>query len=407
MSERRGGDNDPGDREGGGSATPDSNTGGGVSRLRRVGKALALGISGLVLVVVLLFVLGVLGLPETELADNRWGEVEDQEVEVITEVALENPNPFGFGGQADVAYDVELEGIRLAEGEGTGLSVDSGENSLNFTTTLFAENLSAWWSRHLNNGEVSGVVADATADASLGPLSGSHSTTIEDEIETDIEGALDTSSDEFEGEYSLARSGLGVEPSVTVDDATTRWGTVTNDTTEIVTNVTITNNNEVVPVPTPAFAGGIDMNGESLVEWTASEVRVLDASGNEIVGDKALIPPGETEQRTFIAEMENENVSVWFPTHVDREQPESNPGVEFSEMVITAQLAFELNGERFTIPPDGQAVACEFDMATTIFVDQDGGIEPRGCGLTGFEQPREQLEAVGAVLDEEDDDLLP
>jgi len=407
MSESTDGGNDPGGGSEGRSVATDGSDGDGESRLRRVGKMLALGISSLVLLVVLLFVLGVLGLPETELADNRWGEVNDQDVEVITEVEVENPNPFGFGGQADVTYDVELEAVRLAEGEGTGLSVDSGENSLNFSTTLFAENLSTWWSRHLNNAEVSGVVADATADASLGPLSGSHSTTIEDEIETDIEGALDESSDEFEGEYSLARSGLDIEPSVTVDDATTEWGAVTNDTTEIVTNITITNDNEVTPIPTPAFAGGIEMNGEPLVEWAASEVRVLDASGNELVGDRALIPPGETEQRTFIAEMDNENVSVWFPTHVDREQPESNPGVEFSEMVVTAQLAFELNGERFTIPPGGQAIACEFDMATTIFVDQDGGIEPRGCGLTEFEQPSEQLEAVGATLDEEEGDPLP
>lgn len=390
------------------SANRDSGPGenSGDSRFRRVGKALALGLSGLVLLVVLLFVLGVLGLPETELADNRWGEVDGQDVDVVTEVGLENPNPFGFGGEADVVYDVELEGVRLAEGEGTNLEVDSGENSLNFTTTLFAENLSVWWEKHLNNGEVSGLAADATADASLGPLSGSHSTTIEDEIQTDIEGALDESSDEFEGEYSFARSGLGIEPSVTIDDATTEWGEVTNNTTEIVTTVTITNDNEVTPIPTPAFAGGVEMNGESLVDWTAGEVQILDASGNEVVGDEAFIPPGETEQRSFIAEMDNENVSVWFPTHVDREQPASNPAVEFSEMVVTSQLAFEINGERFTIPPGGQAIACEFDMTTTIFVDQEGGIEPRGCDLTEFEQPVEQLEAVGATL-EEDDSLLP
>lgn len=403
MSESTESGNGPGD--GGGPVAPDS--GGGGSRFRRVGKVLALGLSSLVLVVVALFVLGVLGLPETELTDNRWGEVDGQDVDVVTEVGLENPNPFGFGGEADVVYDVELEGVRLAEGEGTDLEVDSGQNSLNFTTTLFAENLSVWWGRHLNNGEVSGLVADATADASLGPLSGSHSTTIEDEIGTDIEGALDESTDEFEGEYSPTRSGFDIEPSVTVEDATTEWGEVTNETTEIVTTVTITNDNEVTPVPTPAFAGGVEMNGESLADWEASEVRILDGAGDELVGDQALIPAGETEQRTFVAEMDNENVSVWFPTHVDREQPASDPGVEFSEMVVTAQLAFEINGERFTIPPGGQAIACGFDMTTTIFVDQEGGIEPRGCGSTEFEQPVGQLEAVGATLDEVDDGILP
>ena len=372
---------------------------GGGSRLRRVGKAVALGSSGLVLLVVLLFVLGVLGLPDTQLQDNRWGEVDEQEVEVITEVGVENPNPFGFGGQADVTYDVALEGVPLAEGEGTDLGVDSGSNTLDFNTTLFAENLPPWWSSHLNSDEVSQLEADADADVSLGPLSGSHSTTIEDEIDTDIEGALDESSDQFEGEYSATDTGLAVEPSVTVEDATTRWGEVTNDTTEIVTTIRVRNDN-AFPVPTPAFAGGVDMNGESLVAWQAGDVEILDAEGNQLVGDETVIGPESTEERTFVAEMNNQNVSVWFPTHVDSEQPASDPGAEFTEMVITLQLALEINGERFTIPPGGQAVACEFDLTTSIFVDQDGGMAPQGCGLTAFEQPSGQLEEVGAVVDE-------
>lgn len=368
-------------------------------------KYLALGISSLVLLIVVLFVLGVLGLPDTQLEDNRWGDVEEQDVGVVTEVGVDNPNPFGFGGQADVAYDVTLEGVKLAEGEGTDLEVGAGYGTLNFTTTLFAQNLSPWWSSHLNNGEVSQLEADATADVRLGPLSGSHGTTIENEVATDIEGALDDSSDEFEGEYSFADTGLGVAPSVAIEDATTEWGEVTNGTTEIVTNVTIRNDNPAAPIPTPAFAGGIDMNGEAIVDWAAGDVEILDAEGDRVVGDDLLIPAGETEERTFIAEMDNENVSVWFPTHVDSEQPRADPGVEVTEMVITSQLAFEVNGERLTIPPEGQAVACEFDLRTSIFVDQESGTAFQSCGLTEFEQPRDQLEAVGATLDEDDLDF--
>jgi LEA14-like dessication related protein len=401
MSDSQASGADGGGATGGGDSSANGDEGGGGRSVGRIVKLLALGISGLVLLVVVLFVLGVLGLPETQLEDNRWGEVEGQDVEVITEVGLDNPNPFGFGGEADVEYGVDLEGVRLAEGVGSGLEVSSGYNTLNFTTTLFSENLSPWWSSHLNNGEVSSLEADATADVRLGPLSGSHDTTIEDEIETDIEGALDESSSEFEGEYSLADTGLSLEPSVNITDATTEWGEVTNETTEIVTTLTIHNPN-AYPIPTPAFAGGIEMNGESIVDWQAGDVRILDAEGNRVVGEEAVIPGETTEERTFIAEMDNQNVSVWFPTHVDSEQPVGNPGVEFTQMVVTSQLAFELNGERFTIPPGGQAIACEFDLTTSIFVDQDGGMAPQGCGLTAFEQPREQLEAVGAVLDEDD-----
>lgn len=383
-------------------------SGGGGGRLRRVGKILALGLSGLVLLVVLLFVLGVLGLPDIQLEDNRWGDVDGQEVGVTTEVGLDNPNPFGFGGEANVTYDVYLQDVRLAEGGKSPLTVDSGYNSYNFSSTLFADKLPPWWSRHLNNDEVSNLEVDANADVSLGPLSGSQSTVIEDEIQTDIEGALDASSDEFEGEYSLVESGLSLEPSVQIDDATTEWGTVNNETTEVVTTITVVNNNPY-PIPTPAFAGSIDMNGERLVGWTASEVRILDGEGEEVVGDEALIPPNEAETRSFVAEMDNQNISTWFPTHIDSEQPSGNGGVEFTNMVVTSQLAFDINGQRFTIPPGDQAVECEFDLTTSIFVNQTSGVTTLGCGLTDFTQSDEELEESGSAIeiDEEDGGVLP
>jgi hypothetical protein len=55
-----------------------------------------------------LFALGIIGLPDAELEGNRWGEVEGQDVAVITEVVLDNPNPSGFGDAVDVTYDVGL-----------------------------------------------------------------------------------------------------------------------------------------------------------------------------------------------------------------------------------------------------------------------------------------------------------
>ena len=381
--------------------------------LRRVGVSLGLAVGGLVVLVVVLFLLGVLGVPDAALEDNRWGDVENQNVEVITEVGIDNPNPFGFGGSADVAYNIVLQGVKLAEGEGAGLNVESGQSSENLTTTLFAENLPPWWSSHLNNGERSRLLANASAEVTLGALSGNYDTNIVDRVETDIEGALDESSEEFEGEYSLTGSGLPVEPSLVVENATTRWGEVTEGSTEIVTTITIQNPNPY-PVPTPAFAGGIDMNGESLVDWQAGDVAVLDADGNQLVGEEAFIPPGTTEDRSFVAEMDNENVSVWFPTHVDSNQPADDPGVEFTEMVVTGQLAVEINGERLTIPSDGEAVACGFDLTTAIFVDQEQGtdLQVQGCGTTVLEQPRDQLEAVGAVIEvngseDGDDGILP
>jgi len=377
-------------------------------RLGRVGRYLGLALGGLLLAAVVLFALGILGLPDAGLADNRWGEVDGQEIEVHTDVWLDNPNPFGFGGSADVAYTVDLEGVRLAEGAGTDIEVDAGRQTETFTTTLFAENLPAWWVSHLANNEVSRLDADATADVSLGPLSGSPGTTVEDEIETDIEGALDEATDEFEGDYRFAETGLtapdgtSVKPSVEIRDATTEWGAVTADETEILTTITVHNDNPY-PIPTPGFAGEVETNGESLVEWAAGDVRILDGDG-ELLGDETLIGPGETVERTFLAAMDNEQVSVWFPTHVDSDQPAGNPAVEFTELVVTAQLAFEVSGERFTVPPGDRAVTQAFDLQTAIFADQSEELAPRTPGVTGFDQSTAQLDAAGAVLDLEETD---
>ena len=99
--------NDSEDGLAGGGGSRDGVTDGGGSsdrqaRLKRIGKYLAVAVGGLVVLVVILFVLGIIGLPGAELVDNRWGEVDGQNVEVITEVGIDNPNPFGFGGEADV-----------------------------------------------------------------------------------------------------------------------------------------------------------------------------------------------------------------------------------------------------------------------------------------------------------------
>lgn len=53
-----------------------------------------------------------------------------------------------------------------------------------------------------------------------------------------------------------------------------------------------------------------------------------------------------------------------------------------------------------------------FDLTTAIFVDQEQGTDLQGCETTALEQPRDQLEAVGAVLEvngseDGDDGILP
>jgi len=324
---------------------------------KRIGTYVGGGLLALIGLVVLLFVLGVIGIPDGSLENNEWGEVDNESIEVITTVNVDNPNP--VGANADVEYDVNMQGVRLAEGEGSNLDVSSGSNQLELQTDLFQDKLPAWWSSHLNNDEVSALAVNATIDASAGPLSGTHDTTIEDEIDTDMEGALNESFAQFEGAYPEAA------PAVEVRDVTTRWGEVNESTTEIRTNVTIHNPNPVAPVPTPAFTGSLVFNEIPVAEWDAEDVELASAAGD------ATIPPGETEQWTLVVVMNNQNIPGWFASHVKQD--------EFTEMVIGGQLSFDIGGREVTVPPGDQALECQSDLQTGIFVDQTTSVDSQGC----------------------------
>lgn len=360
-------------------------------RIKRAGKIGGAIILFLVVLIGGLFAVGILGVPDAGLADNEWGDVDDERIEVITTVWLDNPNPFGIGGDADVEYDIELQGILLAEGAGEDLGVPSGESTHELRTDLFYQQLAAWWHSHLNNDEVSDVHVDATADASVGPLSGSPSGTYEDTVDTDIEGALDRGFSEFEGSYSgtetdiRAPDGTAIEPTVDIESVTTEWGEVTEEETEILVTADIHNPNRY-PIPTPAFTGYVAMNDIRVADWDADEVEVLD------VTDDGVIPGGETEQRTFRIEMDNENVPEWFATHVDRG--------ERSDVEIAGQFALEVGGSEVTIPQAEDGISCEFDLTTSIFVDdQENDMQFQQCGSAPLSIAEGELDAVGASLD--------
>lgn len=258
---------------------------------KRAAKLVLSGIVALVVLVGLLFVLGVLGIPDAGLEDNSWGEVDDTRIEVITTVWLDNPNPLGFGGDTDVEYDVELQNVRLADGEGTGLGVPPGRSTHNLSTDLYYNRLPEWWASHLNNDEVSALKVAATAHTSVGPLSGSPSGTYEDTIDTDTEGALDDGFSEFEGTYNgpvgdAVVGGNLVEPSVQIERVSVTWGNVIRNETEINVEMAI-NNPNTYPIPTPAFKGDLTFNEIPVADWEAGEVELLEADDDD---DDGVLP---------------------------------------------------------------------------------------------------------------------
>jgi LEA14-like dessication related protein len=354
----------------------------------RVGKLLAGTLLALVVVVALLFVLGVFGVPEAEVVDNRWGDVDEERIELLTTVRIDNPNPLGVASDADIEYDIELQGVPIGEGERAGFSVPSGRSTHVLSTDMDQDRLPAWWSRHLNNGEVSNLRVNATAHTSVGPISRSPSVLYEDSIETNIEGALNNGFSEFEGNYSRSLGGDIIDSDqlefrIEIPNVTVNWGEVNESQTEILVSMDIHNPN-AYPIPTPAFTGDLTFNEVPLADWEGDEVDLRDA-------DDALIQSGTTETRTFVVLMDNRNVSEWFPTHVDRN--------EQTDIKVSTQLALKVGDRQITFPRKDDGLVCEFALTTDIFVDQEPDMRLDQCETAALETTPDELDAASAVLD--------
>ena len=340
-----------------------------------------------------LYVTGTVGVPDAGLEDNAWGEVDDERIEVVTTVWIDNPNPVSVDG-VDVDYALAMNDVPLADGVAREVSVATGNTTTELRTDLYYENLPAWWVSHVENDEVSDLTVDAEVHAEAGPLSGSPSVSHDEEIETDLEVLIEDSLAETEGEYDLSPVSVGadaVEPTVVIEDTDAAWGDVDDERTELHLTYHVHNPNPY-PLPTPAFTGDLEFNDRHVAAWDAHEVEVLHG------GYDTTIPPGETREITFVAELDNDDVVAWFATHVDNE--------EVSDAEMTSQLAMNLNGQTVTLPPEGEAFRCSYEMRTTIFVDQDAGLSDQTCEPVPWATPDEDdFEDLGATLELTGSDL--
>ncbi len=337
-------------------------------------RQIALAVVAIIVVlVVAMVVIGVLGAPTIQSMTNEWGEVDDDRVEVLTDLQVDNPNPVGLGyGVSGVNYTVDLNDVGVARGGIDEVDLPSGQSQLDLETTILAERIPPWWVSHLQNGERSDLAIDATIDASLGPLSTSPSITHTDVIETDLIATLDDGLGGLEGEHQAASIGVdpvSIEPSVRITDTNASWGAVSDATTELRLTFDVTNPN-AYPIPTPAFAGSLAFNDVAMGEWEADDVELTNADRG------ATISPGETRELTFAVTIDNERIGDWFPTHVDR--------TERTTVRLAAQLVYTLNDYTVTVPPEGEAFACTFDLQTAMLVDQTPGVSNQTCAPTAF-----------------------
>ncbi len=341
-----------------------------------------------------LFTLGVIGAPSLDGMSNEWGEVEDDRIEIRTQLDIDNPNPLPIGYGIDGAeYTLEMNQIKVAEGNVSAIDIPRGAGTLNLSTYLLTDAIPPWWASHIENDEVSEVDIDAAILVSFGPFDRAARVSHGDTIETDLETTLAEALEGFEGEHTgpgIDLSVVTVERTVEVTDTDAQWGSVTESETEVWFDFTVHNPNEY-PIPTPAFTGALEFNEIDIGDWDAHDVDLVDGP------DDGLIPPGETREIRYSVTIDNEAIAAWFSTHVERD--------ETTDARITGQLALQLSGHTMTIPPDDEAISCTFNLQTAILVEQSSGVSDRTCTVIGMTPPTdEELEDWNASLDLEETD---
>jgi LEA14-like dessication related protein len=351
-------------------------------------RAVATLVVALVLLVVVAYFLGIVGVPSAGLVDRGdWGTVTEERTEVITTVWVDNTNPFpialGDGLSAD--YEVAFNGVALASGEKDAIEVPKGNSTIELRTNLRNDRLPAWWVAFVRANETVAMDINGTLSVDVGPTV-SHDIHVEQtalEDSTPIISALSAAANGTRGTYTQsvgsdqvsddvdlnALSDEEVTVGYEVREGSARWGEVTEEQTTVVFEFTVHNPGDV---PVPAVPDGlgvtVDMNDVRLFRGESGD---LSASS---VSPDAVIPPGETQTVEFTVRMDNEKVDEWFTSHVRRD--------ERTAVSTGLQLVFE-------VPPTGQTVRLprnspvtyDCQLQTAILVDDQ--TTETNCGEPG------------------------
>lgn len=330
-----------------------------------------------------------LSQPDASVEDiGDWGDVSDNRIVIIHEIAIYNPNPIelDIGDAVTVSIDLKMNGIRLGSVEKTGLDIAQGDNSVPVKSELNQNRISEFWANFVNQDET--IHADVSVDLRVnrGPGFSVSTPTVEASAltsERPVSDAINGAASQLEGSYEKQvpsgglrdelRDRIPIGPSepasvgYTVEDVKMSWGEVNNDKTNILIDLKITNSGDV---PVPAVPDGIAVN------ILMNDIQVFEANSEPIslrnVDRDSVIRPDETKSYTLVATADNENIEQWFTSYAkQREQ---------SSVRTELQFIFNLGEQTITLPRDG-AVAYECSFRSGIFVDNQS--QSTTCGDDG------------------------
>lgn len=278
----------------------------------------------LVVIIVAAFAVGVIGVPSLSGVDNQFGDVNETNTVIYTDLHVNNPNPVGVQlGGLSINYSVAMNGVDIANGQREGVAVNTGNSTLNLTTRMDNRQIPEWWYTHVRNDETTEVNIDATADTSLGQTSFGRS----EMIETDIVGEFDSN----ETRPVDANAPLVRDPVLYVNSTRGSWDreNLTREQTPLALDFTVYNP-KAIPYTVSRVGYDITMNDVAVGSGETQRERVIESQTTETINANTVI--------------RNENLDEWWVTHLDRNQ--------VTELYVDFYIVVEIQGEEFRVDLD-------------------------------------------------------
>ncbi|WP_435332504.1 LEA type 2 family protein [Haloarchaeobius sp. TZWWS8] len=330
------------------------------------------GIALLSLVLALVVVAGVLGvgLPTLDGVDNRFGDVNESETVVVSDLHVSNPNPIGSKFlDASAEYTVSMNGIEMASGHKDEISTPPGNSTVTMRTGLQNEKIPAWWVSHLQNGEQTDVEIEASIDSGL--IGRSFPVTNQQTVQTDILSSFNST----ETREVNANRAFVSDPVLYVNETAGQWGNVTSEETPIVLDFYLYNP-KPYPIPVSKIEYDITMNNVSVGNGTNTREYVLQS--------------GQVTKVTTVTRIDNDKLDEWWVTHIERNQT--------TDLKIDFDATLDVSGTSVRVPMD--KFTYEETIETDIFGNKanatGNGSAGTGEGTTTTEEGAGSTDDGGA-----------
>ncbi len=252
--------------------------------------------------------------------DSEWGEVDDRSAEIRTEIRFPSPNV--VNGNVDsfgVEYVAEMNGVRVAEAEKSGVHLDPHRTVVRLDARMENGRIRDWWTSHIESGEESRmrVKPRLRLDLAMSDI-GVRVPSYRTGIETDVLSFLNEA--DRREKTVLGRTVFAV------DDVNADWGEPDEDETPVEVTARVEN-----PTRFPIRFSDI-----------VCDVRMNDVEvGGGGTVDGFRLGAGETDELDLCVTVDNERLPEWWATHVDNG--------EHTEITVDVSGAVDVFGKQFHV----------------------------------------------------------